>query len=102
MGHDRYAMTLADTPAELVGILREGVPVGLFQNRTEAGYLLEDGRWTVEVKDNGDGFPIEKKEEIMEKCREGMKDEKALSSQIDGMGLVNVFVRLKLFFTVKP
>ena len=32
------------------------------------------------------------------KCREGMKDEKALSSQIDGMGLVNVFVRLKLFF----
>ncbi|WP_343247143.1 sensor histidine kinase [Diplocloster hominis] len=65
---------------------------------TVRGYLMEDGRWTVEVKDNGDGFPIEKKEEIMKKCREGMKDEKALSSQIDGMGLVNVFVRLKLFF----
>ena len=50
MGHDRYAMTLADTPAELVGILREGVPVGLFQNRTEAGYLLEDGTALLEAE----------------------------------------------------
>ena len=56
MGHDRYAMTLADTPAELVGILREGVPVGLFQNRTEAGYLLEDGTALLEAEKDENGF----------------------------------------------
>ena len=56
MGHDRYAMTLADTPAELVGILRVGVPVGLFQNRTEAGYLLEDGTALLETEKDENGF----------------------------------------------
>ena len=34
----------------------------------------------------------------MKKCREGIRNEKILSGQIDGMGLVNVYVRLKLFF----
>ena len=58
MGHDRYAMTLADTPAELVGILREGVPVGLFQNRTEAGYLLEDGTALLETEKDENGFYV--------------------------------------------
>ena len=62
------------------------------------GRLSEDGVWIVEVEDNGKGFSMEKKEEILEKCREGLKREKTFSSQIDGMGLVNVFVRLSLFY----
>ena len=57
-----------------------------------------DGRWTVEIQDNGAGFSGEKIGEILEKCRESMKEEKTLSNQIDGMGLVNVYVRLKLFY----
>ena len=56
------------------------------------------GTWTVSVTDNGKGFSPEEKGRIMEKCREGIKNEKILSGQIDGMGLVNVYVRLKLFF----
>lgn len=62
------------------------------------GGMEPDGRWTVEIEDNGAGFSQEKIREIMEKCRESMKEEKTLSSQIDGMGLVNVYVRLKLFY----
>ena len=56
MGNDQYAMTLADTPAALVGIRREGVPVGLFQRRTEAGYLLEDGTVLLEREKDENGF----------------------------------------------
>lgn len=62
------------------------------------GSIEPDGRWTVEIQDNGAGFSREKIEEILEKCRESMKEEKTLSNQIDGMGLVNVYVRLKLFY----
>lgn len=56
------------------------------------------GKWTIEVRDNGKGFSMEKKEEIMQKCREGLKRENTLSGAIDGMGLVNVYVRMKLFY----
>ena len=56
MGNDQYAMTLADTPAALVGIRREGVPVGLFQRRTEAGWLLEDGTVLLEREKDENGF----------------------------------------------
>lgn len=63
------------------------------------GVMEEDGgKWTVEVSDNGKGFSAEKKEEIMNKCQEGLKSEKTLPNQIDGMGLVNVYVRMKLFY----
>ena len=53
MGNDRYTMTLGDIPAELVGIRQKRVPVGLFQNRTQAGYLLEDGTALLETDENG-------------------------------------------------
>lgn len=62
------------------------------------GILESSGKWTIEVRDNGKGFSLEKKEEILQKCREGMKREKSLSNSIDGMGLVNVYVRMKLFY----
>lgn len=62
------------------------------------GVLEEGGTWMISVTDNGKGFSPDEKAKIMEKCREGIKNEKILSGQIDGMGLVNVYVRLKLFF----
>lgn len=62
------------------------------------GSMTANGRWQVLVEDNGSGFSAEKIGEIMEKCREGLKEEKVLSNQIDGMGLVNVYVRLQLFY----
>ena len=62
------------------------------------GEAEEGGTWTISVTDNGKGFSPDEKAKIMNKCREGIKNEKILSGQIDGMGLVNVYVRLKLFF----
>lgn len=62
------------------------------------GAIGEDGQWTVEVKDNGEGFSAETKAEIMQKCEEGLNRSKALTNHIGGMGLVNVYVRLKLFY----
>lgn len=62
------------------------------------GTVEAEGTWTISVADNGKGFSPEEKEKIMKKCREGIRNEKILSGQIDGMGLVNVYVRLKLFF----
>lgn len=62
------------------------------------GTMNGEGTWTVEVLDNGSGFPAEKKREIMRKCEESIDQEKTLSGQIDGMGLVNVYVRMRLFY----
>ena len=62
------------------------------------GTVEENGGWRISVQDNGKGFSPMDIAEIMEKCREGLKNEKMLSGQIDGMGLVNVYVRLKLFY----
>lgn len=59
---------------------------------------MEGTSWSIEVTDNGTGFSEEKKKEIMTKCMEGLQREKTLSNQIDGMGLVNVYVRLSLFY----
>lgn len=56
MGNDRYAMTLGDIPAELVGIRQEGVSMGLTQRRTQAGYLLEDSTALLETEKDENGF----------------------------------------------
>lgn len=62
------------------------------------GFVEPEGKWRIEVEDNGKGFSKEKKNEIMKKCSDSLEKEKLLSNQIDGMGLVNVYVRLKLFY----
>lgn len=62
------------------------------------GKVSENGSWFVAVTDNGAGFSAETKADIMKKCEESMENEKILSNQIDGMGLVNVYIRLKLFY----
>ena len=54
MENNRYVITLTEVPAEVAEIRQEGVPMGLFQRRTEAGYLLEDGTALLEtMKENG-------------------------------------------------
>lgn len=60
---------------------------------------LQDGRcWSIKVSDNGAGFSDSKVEEILKKCEESMDGVNSLSTKIDGMGLVNVYVRLQLFY----
>ena len=71
------------------------------RNRPEIlvkGIMEESGGWAIQVGDNGAGFSHEKKEEIMRKCEEGLKSENVLSNQINGMGLVNVYARMQLFY----
>ena len=62
------------------------------------GEIDKEGRWTLKVLDNGAGFTREKAAEIMKKCEESLDRTKSLSGKIDGMGLANVYVRLKLFY----
>lgn len=71
------------------------------RNRPEIlvkGIMEESGGWAIQVGDNGAGFSHEKKAEIMRKCEEGLKSENVLSNQINGMGLVNVYARMQLFY----
>lgn len=62
------------------------------------GQVNEEGFWSVSVSDNGDGFSSEEAEKIMEKCLKSLEGVNSLSTQVDGMGLVNVYVRMQLFF----
>lgn len=59
---------------------------------------VSDKCWRVQVRDSGPGFRPEKIEEIMRRCREVMENGQALSASIDGMGLVNIYARLALFY----
>jgi two-component system sensor histidine kinase YesM len=62
------------------------------------GEMPEEGEWRIKISDNGAGFTDEKATEILKKCAESMEGVNSLSTQIDGMGLVNVYVRLQLFY----
>lgn len=63
-----------------------------------AGELRGGRCWSIKVSDNGAGFSDSKVEEILKKCEESMDGVNSLSTKIDGMGLVNVYVRLQLFY----
>lgn len=62
------------------------------------GSMAEDGHWRIKVSDNGEGISEERAEEILHKCRKSIEGVNSLSTKIDGMGLVNVYVRLHLFY----
>ncbi len=62
------------------------------------GELKEGDCWSIRVTDNGAGFSESKATEILKKCEESMDGVNSLSTKIDGMGLVNVYVRLQLFY----
>lgn len=54
--------------------------------------------WSLFVCDNGAGFTPEKAAEVLERCRSAVEDSRILSAKIDGMGLVNIYVRLHLYY----
>ena len=62
------------------------------------GTVEEDGRFRILVSDNGNGFTEEGAKEILEKCKNSIDGLGSLSVKVDGMGLVNVYVRLHLFY----
>lgn len=54
--------------------------------------------WLIEVKDNGPGFNEEKLKLINEKITEIDQNGLLPSLEIDGMGLLNIYIRLKLVY----
>ncbi|MCI9516726.1 MAG: histidine kinase [Lachnospiraceae bacterium] len=62
------------------------------------GMLGKDGRWSIQVSDNGGGFTEEMAAGILEKCKESMEGTESFSAKVGGMGLVNVYVRMRLFY----
>ena len=58
MEENRYTNTLAEVPAQMVGIERVGVPMGLINKRTENGYVLSDGCAVMESSRDTNGFYI--------------------------------------------
>ncbi len=60
-----------------------------------------NGLWAVEIKDNGDGFPLDKIHEILDKLRQSDSnhaESQNLHSSIGNMGIVNSVHRLKLMY----
>lgn len=60
-----------------------------------AGWLTPDG-WMLEVRDNGTGFAEDMNKHWDERIAEMKRSGDILSLQIDGMGLLNIYIRLKL------
>ena len=58
----------------------------------------ENGFWFINIQDNGDGFSQEILEEIHEKIRHFDLDSENPILSIKGMGLVNIYLRLKLYY----
>ena len=58
MAESRYDITLDDVPAEIVGIRQVGVPMGLINQHTEPGYMLENGTALLESEKDEAGFYI--------------------------------------------
>lgn len=58
---------------------------------------IEDGWWKLEIKDNGDGFTPEALSRIQERIS-GLNRETAQTLSIDGLGLANIYLRLKLYY----
>ncbi|MEG2037441.1 MAG: histidine kinase, partial [Ruthenibacterium sp.] len=64
---------------------------------TIKGWCTAD-EWHVTVRDSGKGFSKEKAQETMQRCYDMAKNATALTAHVDGMGLVNIYARLFLFY----
>lgn len=62
---------------------------------------IENGFWCINIQDNGDGFSKETLDEIDEKIRHFNLDTENPVLSINGMGLVNIYLRLKLYYNDK-
>lgn len=57
-----------------------------------------DDRWIITVSDNGPGMSDEKRKELFEKIDEWDKSNKFPGLSVEGMGLINIYFRLKLTY----
>jgi two-component system sensor histidine kinase YesM len=61
------------------------------------GYFREDG-WRIKISDKGNGFLKEKIQELQEKIDQINLFKRYIDLEINGMGFINVFSRLKLTY----
>ena len=62
---------------------------------------IEHDRWLLRIQDNGGNLKDEKKQELLRLYRNLNLNEELKSMQIGGMGLKNVYLRLKLLYGEK-
>lgn len=60
--------------------------------------ITKENMWQITVRDNGEGFLPQKADEILQHCQEIIRRQETLSAKIDGMGLVNIYTRLALYY----
>jgi len=66
--------------------------------RIEVIGTLADGRWTLEVCDNGPGFTEQSLAHLRERMEKVDRTNVIPVLQLDGMGLLNIYIRLKLIY----
>ena len=66
--------------------------------RIEIKALIQDHQWRVSVKDNGPGFTPEEIANINRRIQDINEHYLLPSLELDGMGLLNIYIRLKLFY----
>lgn len=59
---------------------------------------VEMGMWEITVQDNGQGFELKWLEETREKLKMMASSESLPGLKLDGMGLTNIYLRLKLMY----
>jgi sensor histidine kinase YesM len=59
---------------------------------------IEGQKWRIAVSDNGIGFSEDKINEIMAKCADSLRNYRLHSLEIEGMGLANIYSRLKIYY----
>lgn len=59
---------------------------------------VEPKGWTINIKDNGIGINQQAKDELLKKIKQLDEEEIVPTLELDGMGLKNVYIRLKLLF----
>jgi len=62
-----------------------------------AGKVTDD-RWTITVSDNGPGMPKDKRQALLDKIEELNETNKFPGLNVEGMGLLNIYFRLKLTY----
>lgn len=60
--------------------------------------FMHDNRWQIEVSDNGNGFSEESLNLLYGKIREIDETNAVPMLKLDGMGLLNIYIRMKLTF----
>ncbi|MCA0755918.1 histidine kinase [Paenibacillus sp. N4] len=60
--------------------------------------IIEDDRWRIEVSDNGNGFSEDSLNRLYGKIRDIDETNAIPMLKLDGMGLLNIYIRMKLTF----